>query len=103
MHEYWKRFYAQRFREQGYHVEFEVPRQSGRVDVVAKKDGEKIAIEIETGKSNFLRNVQQDLAAKYDKIIAVATNKPAFEKIEKQLVQAGLLISGRIELVLAAG
>jgi len=101
-HEYWKRFYAQRFREQCYHIEFEVPRKSGRVDVVAKKDGKKIAIEIETGKSNFIRNIQQDLAAKYDKILVVATGKSAFERIEKQLAQTGLLISGRVELLLAA-
>jgi hypothetical protein len=38
VHEYWKRFYAQRFQEQGYKVAFEVPRISGRVDVVAQKD-----------------------------------------------------------------
>jgi len=101
VHEYWKRFYAQQFREQGYRVEFEVPRQSGRVDVVARKDDEKIAIEIETGKSNFVRNVQQDLGAKYDKVLVVATDKLTFEKIEKQLALAGLLIAGRIEIVLA--
>ena len=99
-HEYWKRFYAQRFREQGYHVEFEVSRQSGRVDVVARKSREKLAIEIETGKSDFLRNIRQDLAAGYDKIVVVATDKPAFVKIEKQLAQTGFLIPNRVELVL---
>ena len=103
VHEHWKRVYARRFERQGYKVDFEVPRPSGRVDVFASNENETIAIEIETGKSDFLRNVQQDLVAKYDKIMVVATDKPAFEKIEKQLVQAGLLISGRIELVLADG
>jgi len=101
-HEYWKRFYAQRFREQGYKVEFEVPRKSGRVDVVARKDDEKIAIEIETGKSNFVRNVQQDLATKYNKVLVVTTDKSAFKKIETKLAQASLLIAKRVELVLAA-
>ncbi|HDY86793.1 MAG TPA: DUF87 domain-containing protein [bacterium] len=101
VHEYWKRFYGRKFEQQGYKIDFEVPRKSGRVDVVACKENERIAIEIETGKSNFIRNVQQDLAAKYDKIMVVATNKFAFEKIEKQLIQAGLLIAGRVKLVLA--
>ena len=101
VHEYWKRFYAQRFREQDYHVEFEVPRISGRVDVVAVKDGEKIAIEVETGKSDFVRNVQQDLIAKFDKVLVVATDKSVFEKIERKIAQVGLLIPGRIELILA--
>jgi predicted RecB family endonuclease len=71
------------------------------VDVVATKDNEKIAIEIETGKSDFIRNIQQDLAAKYSKVLVVATDKNAFEKIEKGLAQAGLLILGRVGLVMA--
>jgi len=100
VHEYWKQYYAQRFSEQGYQIALEVPRISGRVDVVARKGNERIAIEIETGKSDFVRNVRQDLAAKYDKIIVVATDKNAFERIEKELAQAGLLIAGRVELVL---
>jgi len=100
VHEYWKRFYAQRFREQGYQVELEVPRKSGRVDVVARKGGEKTAIEIETGKSDFIRNVRQDLLAKYDKILIVATGKSAFKKIEKQLAQKDLLIPSKVEIIL---
>ena len=101
VHEYWKRFYAQRFREQGYDVEFEVPRRSGRMDVVARKDGEAIAIEVETGKSDFVRNIQQDLLARYDKILVVATDKKAFERVERGLAEAGLLGMERIELVMA--
>jgi predicted RecB family endonuclease len=101
-HEYWKRFYAQRFRERDYQVDFEVPRKSGRVDVVARREKEKIAIEIETGKSDFIRNVRQDLAAKYNKVIVVATDKSAFKKIETKLAQARLLIPGRVEIVLAS-
>ena len=103
VHEYWKRFYAQRFREKGYQVQFEVPRKSGRVDVVATRNSEKIAIEIETGKSNYIRNVQQNLSAGYDKIIVVATDKKAFEKVEQDLAQVGLLGLSRIDLVLASG
>jgi hypothetical protein len=99
-HEYWKRFYAQRFGEQGYQVNFEVPRiSSGRVDVVAEKDGKKIAIEIETGKSNFLQNIGQDLLAKYDKIIVVATDKNAYDKIEKTMAKEGLIIPSKVILV----
>ena len=102
VHEYWKRFYAQRFREQGYQVEFEMPRKSGRVDVVARNESERIGIEIETGKSDFIRNVRQDLAAKYNKVIVVATDKSAFKKIETKLAQARLLIPGRVDIVLAS-
>ena len=97
-HEYWKQFYAQRFTEQGWQVALEVPRISGRVDVVARKDNRKIAVEIETGLSDYLRNIRQDLAAKYDKIIVVATNKSALEKIEKSLAKEGLIIPDKIQI-----
>ena len=103
VHEYWKRFYAQRFREQGYQVEFEVPRKSGRVDVIAKKESEKIAIEIETGKSDFVRNVKQDLLAGYDKVLIVAIDKKAFAKVELEFAVTGLLGLKRVILVLANG
>ena len=102
VHEYWKRFYAQRYREKGYQVQFEVPRKSGRSDVVATKESERITIEIETGKSNYMRNIHQNLGAKYSKIVVVATDKKAFKKIERDLAQIGLLGLSRIELVLAS-
>jgi hypothetical protein len=101
IHEFWKKYYAQQFQEQEYQVTLEAPRISGRTDVVARKDNQKIAIEIETGKSDFSRNIRQDLAAKYDKIIVVATDKTAFEKIEISLAREGLIIPNKIQIELA--
>lgn len=102
VHEYWKRYSGQRFREQGYLVEFEVPRKSGRIDVVAEKDGKKIAIEIETGKSDFLKNIRQNLSAKYDQIFIIATDKSAYKKIEKELAGLGLIGVDRLRLLLSS-
>lgn len=92
LHSFWQNFYAQKYRELGYQVSLEVSRKSGRVDVAATKDGQKIAIEVETGKSNFMHNVRQDLIVDYDKIIIIATDKYALEKIEKSLAKEGLII-----------
>jgi hypothetical protein len=104
VHEYWKRFYARRFQEQGYKVQLEVPRKSsGRADVVAIKEDEKIAIEIETGKSDFVQNVKQDLLSGFDKVIVVATDKSALEKLEKELAKTGLIIAGRVEILAGDG
>lgn len=100
VHEYWKQYWMQRFKEQGYHVRLEAPRRPGRIDISAEKDGRRTAVEIETGKSDFLRNVRQDLAARYDKVIVVATDKSAFEKIERQLAKAHLQIPGRVVVIL---
>jgi len=100
VHEYWKRFYAQRFQEQGYLVNLEVPRKSGWIDVAAEKNGRKIAVEVETGKSDYMSNLRQNLVAKFDKILIVATGKSSCEKIEKDLLAAGLFIPHKVEIVL---
>lgn len=100
IHHYWQNYIAQRMRDDGYQVSLEAPRPSGNIDIAAQKDGRKIAIEIETGLSDFLHNVRQDLLAKYDPVIIVATDKSAYEKIEKGLAAAGLLLPPRVQLVL---
>jgi hypothetical protein len=100
VHEYWKRFFGKKFEKKGYKIDYEVPRPSGRVDVVAYNKDETIAIEIETGKSNIIRNIQQDLAAKYDKVVVAATDKKALAKVEKELSKAGLLGIERIEVIM---
>ncbi len=100
VHEYWKRFYAARFREQGYEVQIEAPRRSGNVDVLAVKDGRSIALEIETGKSDIVRNVKRDLLSGFDKVLVVATDKKALAKVEQELGRAGLIGLERVETVL---
>ena len=99
-HEYWKQFYANQFRDKGYEVTLEAPRGSGRVDIAAVKDDQRTAIEIETGKSDFLNNIRQNLTAKYDTILIIATNRKAFDNIERTLAREGLLMPSRIKLVL---
>ncbi len=103
VHEYWKKFYAQRFKEQGYQVSLEAPRKSGRVDVLAVKDGKSVAIEIETGKSDIIRNVKQNLLSGFDQILIVATNQKAFKKVEQVLAVEGFLGIGKIEVVVVGG
>ena len=97
-HEYWKRFYAASLREQGYKVEVEAPRRNGRVDVLATKGTENTAIEIETGKSDVVWNVRQNLKSGFRKILVVATDDAALRKVERQLAKAGLIIPTRVEV-----
>lgn len=100
-HEYWKRYYGRLFQDYDYRISFETPRKSGRIDVVAAGKDEKIAVEIETGKSDVVRNVKQDLLSAYSRILVVATDKSALKKVEKLLAKKGLIIPKRIEIILA--
>ena len=99
-HAYWKQFYAHRLRKQGYEVMLEAPRTGGQVDVLASRDGERLAIELETGKSGVVANVRNDLHSGFKNVIVVATDKGALTTIERELAAAGLIIPGRVQIVL---
>jgi hypothetical protein len=108
-HEYWKRYYARLFRERGYRVTLEAPRRKGRVDVLAVKPtenaarvSESVAIEVETGKSDVVKNVKEDLLSGFGRVLVVCTDEKALKKVEKELARAGVMGTGRIEVVRAA-
>jgi len=87
-HEYWKHKVAEHFRKQGYEIESEYPiGEGGTVDIVASKDGKGIAIEIETGKSDAIENIEKDLAAGFEQIYAFALSKTVKNEIESLLKQ----------------
>ncbi len=100
VHEYWKNFYVHRFGEQGFKVAMEAPRKSGNVDVLAVKDGKSTAIEIETGKSDIVRNVKQNLLSGFDRLLIVATDEKAMGKVEREIAKAGLMGIEKIEIIL---
>jgi hypothetical protein len=102
-HEYWKRRYADTYRANDYAVQVEAPRPSGgRVDVLATRTGESVAIEIETGKSNAVENVRRDLLAGYTRVVVIATTDQAWARVRRQLDSAGLLLA-RVTVVLREG
>jgi hypothetical protein len=49
------------------------------------KKNKKIAIEIETGKSNYVRNIERALAAGFDEIMCMAVNRFVEDKIARAL------------------
>ena len=69
-HWYWKTKLAEELRERRYTVAIE---KEG-ADLVLEKDGERIAIEVETGKSDAEANVRRNLANGFDRVIGVWLN-----------------------------
>ena len=105
-HEYWKRYYARLYEQKGYKVTLEAPRRHGRVDVLAvrpaeseERAGESVAIEVETGKSDVVWNVKQDLLMGW-KVMVVATSRKESERIERELAKVGLIVPGRVEVMM---
>lgn len=99
-HAFWKQFYAKRLGREGYAVETEARRNGGAIDVLARRAAERVGIEIETGHSDAVGNVRRGLQAKLDRIVVVATDEDALRQLERALGKAGLLIPGRVYLVL---
>ncbi len=95
-HEYWKRYWAAKLEDDGYSVEMEAPCSGGYADILATKGNERIAVEVETGKSDIVANVKRALVGKVDRVIVVATDEAALRVVEKRLGVAGLLVTRRI-------
>jgi hypothetical protein len=64
-HQYWKEKLAEHFRGHGYVVELEVPIDGHAVDLIARSGDECVAVEVETGKSNFRKNIERCLHGKH--------------------------------------
>lgn len=81
-HEFWKDQYASKLKALGYFVEKEYPVGDGKtVDVVAIKNNQKIALEIETGRSDITTNIKKCLEYGIKNIYMIATTKNAEKKI----------------------
>lgn len=70
-HELWKKKVAEYLKTRGYEVEEEKHIGERKfTDVVAKKDGKNIAVEIETGKSDAIHNINKNLHKNFDKVVS---------------------------------
>jgi hypothetical protein len=63
------------------------------------KDGKRIAIEIETGKSDSVYNIRKDLEAGFDEVISVALNNEIKEEIFAEFTKSGLNNEKKVELI----
>ena len=90
-------------KSKGYEVRYEEPIGGDkRADQLLIKDGKvKMAIEIETGKSQFLYNIEKDLELHVPIVVSVATNDEAYFKIIEALRNRGLDNDDRIIVVKA--
>ncbi len=84
IHRFWKHKIAQYYRSKDLEVLVE-EYINGRPDIIVINHDKKIAVEIETGKSDVVHNVRKALKAGFDQIICVATNKYVEEKIRQDL------------------
>ena len=76
IHRYWVNEVANNLVKNGFNVEVE----KDNIDVVAFKDVKTFAFEIETGKSDVVKNIEKCLAFGFDKIYSIMIEKELVEK-----------------------
>jgi len=93
VHGFWKQRAAKHYESLGYNVSEEEP-VNGYTDLVIEKNGDRFAIEIETGKSNWLTNVRKNIKHGFKNIIIVTTNEKIYNRLIKlkDMGQSGLNI-----------
>jgi DNA-binding MarR family transcriptional regulator len=90
-HSYWKKRIADGLRRKGWQVIEEYRLGGGKaVDLVAVRDGERMAIEIETGNSEAVYNIRKSMEAGFERIFCVALDGRLKRKIEEQLRSLGM-------------
>jgi energy-coupling factor transporter ATP-binding protein EcfA2 len=77
-HRYWIKKTHEYFEKQGYQVTREhMIRGNGAVDLLAEKPSERVAIEVETGKSDIAENLSKIRKAGFDRLVVIATSPAA--------------------------
>ena len=77
-HAYWARRAGQHFEKMGYEVRHEhAVEDNGVIDLLAERAGQRLAIEIETGKSDIRGNIEKLRHAGFDRLVMIATSPSA--------------------------
>ncbi len=88
-HQYWVMKVSEQFEKQGYEVTTEHPIPGdGAVDLLGERPGERVAIEVETGKSDIKENLVKLQGAGFDRVLFVATSPAAVSACHRAIEAA---------------
>ena len=99
IHEYWKHRIGKFYEKKGFDVIYEKSLNGKTVDIYIKNGSKKIALEIETCKSNAVENIEKCLKYGFDSIISIPTSKNCEEKIKNGLKSKGLDKNNKIKVI----
>ncbi len=84
VHKFWKFRIAEYYKNKGFDILVE-EHVNGKPDIIVISGDKKVAVEIETGNSEAIQNIEKNIKAGFDEVICVATNKEVEEKIRQEL------------------
>ncbi len=98
VHKYWKHRISEYYKKKGFDVSVEEYYLNGRPDIIVRDGDRKVAIEIETGKSDYVKNVKRALEAGFDEVVCVGVNGVVERKVIIGLREKGVL-DGRVRIL----
>jgi hypothetical protein len=98
VHKYWKHRVSEYYKRKGFDVSVEEYYFNGRPDIIVRKGDKKIAIEIETGKSDYVKNVRRALEAGFDEVVCVGVNGNVERKVREHL-KSMRIVDKRVRIV----
>ena len=85
-HRFWISCAAGSFEKKGYEVVKEHPiKGNGAVDLLATRPGQRVAVEVETGKSDIKANLAKISNADFDRVVLIATSPSAIAACQKAI------------------
>ena len=85
-HAYWVMKAAEHLEREGYDVSREyVVKGNGTIDLLAQRPGQRVAVEIETGKSDIKENLAKLRGKGFDRFVMVATSPVAVSVCERAI------------------
>jgi len=97
-HLFWREKVKTYYQARGWTATLERPIGQGRcVDLELAKDGQRVAVEIETGRDG-VRNAEKALAAGFEQVLSVATNEPVEAWTRKEVAENGLVLLCQLEI-----
>jgi DNA helicase HerA-like ATPase len=96
-HSFWVKKATTFFEQKGYEVVCEHSiKGNGAIDILAQRPGERVAVEVETGKSNVKGNLEKIRNAGFDRIVLIATS-PAAATVCQKVIDSNPVDKSRIE------
>ena len=98
-HKYWREKAVERLLALGYQVEREKAIGGGKtVDLVAETEGERVAVEVETGNSDAWANIRKDLDSGFDRVVSVALRDNLAEGLWAEVAALPPSERGKVEI-----
>ena len=99
-HRYWVRKAGEHFEKKGYEITKEHPiKGNGAVDLLAERPGERVVIEVETGKSDIKANLAKIKNADFDRIVLLATSPSAVNVCQNAIDSVDNTAPSAVELL----